>query len=1010
MGQRLASSTGWIAATVSVLLGGCSCSDGGGSQNPDPPGRVEFLELDAPVARASAAPRVPISVAVGNSTGSGSGEVEVVLSGRYWFDATQAGRPMTFVQTTDPQSATRLRLDPGEVRVIFPVWDVLADEGLGRAPTGAAVQRIELTATATPTGNGSPWTLVSERRVDSTSRAMPPLPLDTLPFVSFREPLSFLSRDPATGAIESRSVERVWSSSESSNETRDVFFSFFGSITQETRLGLDQQFKADPFDPLPAHQDFGTDGIQAVIPTDFNPERPDCLATPRGALTYVEWDPDTGSPVVEQSFGAVHALPGAKTPGAPAAFFQLGEDPVSALRGWLYWVYAYDAGSGELNVALTLMSARGADALTRGANVDRTLLTGLSQEPAAPQLVAAHMKGDGQTFQLVFGVRTASGLEKLRLVEVSDGGTQGLLVSAVADLPDPVAIAGESVRGWHLRPWDDGTSGRTSLLLVREVADQQAPMVTKPIKWIQSDLLEFDVGAGAWAWRALPDWRFDITTAPLPGASASQRHLGLHAVHTDDLDAGLGHPGSDLTLVTNDTKFSVWVLSGGAGMTPEWRRALHIEFETVALRKTQFLDINGDQLLDFVTQDLNKQWEYYSSSLSGVAGSITALAGSGDRPELFDLNDDDLWDLIAGTELFLQEETGFVRSRKSETLAMVAAAVQPTKALVEQVFLEEGRIHLVLWGSRKGTVIPVGLSPADPEGFFIEGERAVEFAEVATGVLLEVWPWTKTAIQGAPAAKDLIGITDAGELWHWAAAGESFEPPQRADPGSLDPRAGLALVRRGELPPDADRVRNVLPQDVIGARRDGRGVVVFAAPDLEPSEFPVRLTSDERIVKVAAASLTEDRTDDLVLLIERNSPAGVTYRLCAYEQQPSAAAGQLNPEPFFASAKERALWKVFAGPDAQVDGFGFDYRVTSDSEGFFLYESPSQERPNGVFFRRRLDGVDGTSFVRSPIVSRKGAAFNFVMTDTDRDGQAEVIATDDQMAVGVVDRGSRSEP
>ncbi|MEM7199352.1 MAG: hypothetical protein AAF628_03745 [Planctomycetota bacterium] len=958
--------------------------------------------------------------------GDGTDPVEVKLSGQYWFNPPPSGQPMTpglpmtLVQTSDPLSATCFSLAPGEARIFIAKWNLLADEGLGRMPGSATVQRVEFTAVVDEGENG--LSAVSARRVSPSSELpMAPLPLDTLPFVTFRERLEFLSRDPDTGAIESRSPERVWASSDALNETRDLFFSFKREGGGgEKRLGLDQQFRADPIDPLPAHLDVDDD-IQAVMPTDFDPERPDCLATVKGDLTYLKWDRTSGLPDLPQNLGRVQEVGvGSKRPADAARSFQLNDD----LEGWLYWVYGYRSTEEKLDLGLTLVTARGADPSAQGTIKEvRTLVSGLRQDPGEPQLVAAHLKGDRGSLQLVFAVGPADGLS-FRLVETTEGA-QGLQVSNVTNLPGPGAITEGSVRRWFLRPWHDGAPNATSLVLVREVADDEATTAQKPIKQIRSDLLEFDAAAGSWGWRVLPEARFDLSTAPLPGASSSQRHLRLHAVHSDDLDAGLGAPGSDLTLVTNDTKFSVWVLSNGAATTPQWRRVLHADFDTPALRSTRFLDINGDHLLDFVTRDDNGLWEYYSSSLSGVAGSITALAGSADRPELFDLNGDDLWDLIAGTEVFVQQETGLVRSRKSEAIEEAAEGLQVTKALVEQVFIEEGRVHLVLWGPRGGTVVPVAAPPSDPaqdpegEGFVIENERRVNFPEVPSGTLQEVWPWASSAIESTPASKDLIGLNNAGQLWHWKAAEMSFGLPEQANPDSqhlLEPSAGLALVRRGNLAPDEDRVRNRLAQDVVGVKQGGRGLVVFTAPDLRPEvldDHALSLAPGELVVKIAAASLTEDRTDDLVLLIQRTSMIqgtsrlGVTYRLCAFEQQSTPAASQEAPEPFFTSAKERALWKLFAGENAEVRGFGFDYRAVANSEGFLLFEG--DDPPTGVFFRRRVDGLQGTSFVRSPIVvSRKGAAFNFVMTDTDRDGQADVVGADDQMTVRVVDRGDRA--
>jgi hypothetical protein len=961
--------------------------------------------------------RLPISVSITNP--SPTRAMRVRLQGRYEIDNTTF--PCTPVLDGDPQTDAEFDLAPLERRRQFVVWNVAFDEGLGNRlvndPPYSTPRLCQVSVEAVRIA--SPGSALAGAPLRASASAGP-TQLSTNPFVDFRENLL-------------ADVGRTWSAGdEQTQATRDLFFTRFptsGGGAQETTLGLDQQFEPLQITPPPPVFDFlaatppVNNGVYDLVPTDFDPDAPDCLVWIDGSFRYVRW-PNSAGAVVEQ-LGPVGAALGRR--GRDPITFTIGSGSAQQKVAVFHtWDEQVSGGNKTVQVRLTAVARNslGGFAITTGP-VDTFFLNGT---PAVNiSAVGGDFDGDPATHELVLGT---SGTERataplpglLHRWTFSLSGAQ-LVISApapLATMPPATGDATRNISAWLMTGWRDEAGSRDGLVVVRQL--DGTPTLNRELDvWV----LRQNAGGGLQtSWSLLTS---ELSARPVgQGGFPELGITSLRRVFAEDLDGNVdGIGGSDLLLVferresaTNQVFADVWLYARRAARPAQWRRIVKdlVVLDPVTLQPYsqfggqvdaeafQLVDVNGDRLLDLLTAERrllppvppaqpqparDAHCNYLASSLSGVAGKLRNLGAEAGLPErrsvlpgLLDADGDGNTDVVTGGLLLLGSPDGTYTQARSLVAGPLA------RHRVERLFLDAPADSMeVIVGDEsinaQNRVYRLGGMGAGVTSLSVT--TLFDYSLGGSGDLREVRTLTAPDT-GARRVKDLVGLVGGpatSSLRRGRVEGGTTLLSASMWSGQVATAAGLALVRRSAIPLGSTAGTEAEVQDVVvaDAQNPGRVVIFESHNAYQPRTFDF---AGENVVRIAEGSIGSDSLEDLCVLTEQNG----IYRVRCLQQsadpsfgigQPAAQLELARFQRPFASSAIRSL-QFDRGARAFAQGF----LLVDDDQGGSLRSEVRLLRPIGDSAGLAL------RMVRSPLDQPVDLPIEAVVADRDKDQLIEV--------------------
>ncbi|MCA8949109.1 MAG: hypothetical protein KDE27_06390 [Planctomycetes bacterium] len=954
--------------------------------------------------------KLPIALKVRNPS---QRAMHVRLAGDYRIDGGSP-RAMTAFDSELPEGRLEFDLEPGETSSRFFVWNVVADEGLGISVEDAQPNNPKLRAevimvaeAVLPNGPGPNAAPLSTRFEDNRFTT-----LSTQPFVGFRENLL-------------RSAQRVYSSGiDAEAEARDIVYTIRpdtipagGSRSQEFLIDISQQFEPRQLVPPPPVFDFDPlsgvqNGVYDIVPTDFVPANengsvPDCLAWVSDRFFTVEWLTGGVPPVVTD----IGTASGGSRRGRVPSFFRLGSGS-SEQFVTVFFTYSEMVVSGGKQVDLSLITVS-RDAAGQWTVTPRPAEPfQLPDQAAGPVAVAPipmllELDGDPATREIAFLNQGAEYQVAGRpgLLHYYSFGLVGGDVAVVAGptlLPAPLLPVGNpdrEVEIWRFEPWRE-PGAADGIVMVRQLrAIGQLPR-------------EFDVhvyrqpAAGT-----LGTWQLETVLTPPQNVIAGN----LEELYAADLDGQAdGILGPDLMLTfthkyansswptENSQDLHVWLYAARSNQAPVWRELLaHVAAqdpdtgqtypnEVGRVYETRLVDVNGDRFLDLLTgeEDItfmpNSQtglsrprfWNYFASSMSGVAGGLADLGLPPVRlPGNLDANADGHEDFIADSVLYLGSALGsfagnvggFGGGNDASYIVGRIFADTPVDATDVLGYSATAGCRIVRLGGL-GAAPFTTTTLADPD-----------FGQAVALVRPLTAPDTASR-----EAVDLVALTNAGTLLRGRFSGGAFAATPLTLTGNVAAwvPGGLALCRREALSESLDPLVSTAVEDVVAVPQNRDAVVVFQSHD-DYQPLQIDMPAGQQVVRIAAGSCDGDRYDDLLVLTVQ----GDLWRVLSYAQDPAPTVG------FGGGAMPREFMRFTAPfPGAEARSFAFDRRATRLAEGFLLFDEAGSSNRGEVRFILPVVAADQyVRLVRSPVQNDIPTDFGSIVTDVDADGLVEVI-------------------
>jgi hypothetical protein len=1007
-------------------------------------------------------PRLAIPFQVRNP--SAIRPMRVRVSGDYYladFAAEQPpvpSRPMTLFVSGAADAALEFDLAPGVTAKRFVVWNVIADEGLGCAVPASGslginnplkVADVFVIAEAL-----APTTSATGRPLRTRQLAPNTTTLCTLPFVEFRTNLV-------------TSAERVYSAGiESTAATRDLFYTVvpatlsplppLGSGAQDYLLGLNQQFEPiqitpEPqlFDVRPSSGSPGS-GVFELVPTDFQAgsgglSQPDCIFWRDTSYFTAVW-PTNGQPPTIEPIASVSAnLPVRSSVGQS---FVLNDANGSVFVAVFYTHTQPTVVPQDLQLQLNVLSRRrnlagswvGDWAVTQGPGVVTFQLPATPSGAAVPVNLDAEFgefDGNPATKEIVFacvGSEFATGLRRglMDMFVFGLDGAGAIVVSNPIALPSvTIANTASTVEEFRLVPWRTAAGGVDGIAYLRQLNNTTPP---------QTRLYDVHVlrgsGSGSLASGA---WTFETRIDSANGYEINNSTQQILDVYSTDLDSAAGGiGGSDLLLAVNynrgavgidsSKRMDVWHYANRSDGRREWRRVLGdvraqlpsgttLSAGNGRIEASGLVDVNGDRFPDFLSGEEDNTllgnvperarfWNYFSSSLAGVAGGLKSLPLSGQPgqvsasrlPGTLDANFDGQLDLVAGDRLYLGSAIG----RYTTTSATGFLSGITSYHRVEKIYGATGAdaVDVLVYDgatSNSRIVRVTGFaSVAQPQLGVIPLATNLGFASPLLSAVALAAPDS-----GARDAKDVLGLTAGGAVLRRRLDGGNWTAFPVAGGFSALASAGLAVIRRGGLTATNLRLeRNDLVQDFAVVRGDDANKVLVWESHNGYQPRSIALPAGESAVRIAAASATADTYEDLLVLTVLGSGSSAVWRVRTIAQNPDPLVGLGGGAPTLEFLR-------FGQPYAQaaLRSFAYDQATASLAEGFLLFDDegsvPGTSRSEARFVRASVDpgNVLGIKLTRSPIGDAVDNTLDAVIADTDADGFSEVVGG--QWTVGV---------
>jgi len=930
--------------------------------------------------------------------------VRIGFKGTYRINNTGDPLAVTFARTAEAGTRLEIELAAGEVRPHYLIWNVLADEGLGLRVTQSMPQVARVLVKAEVATMAGITPVASERESNGTT-------LNTPPFVGFPETLF-------------DDIARVSSAGKSprTQRTRDVFYTTRSPLgPQEYVIAVDQRFAPvvrpglAPFDFRQAGR---SNGMTSVYPTDLLADRPDCIgqfADNQFPFYYVAWNRDNAPPDVtliepRDRLGGGDVVAG----GVKGAEFTVAADG-RMLPGVVFLNRDALTATDEARIYLKSIVFFGYDqnqqpVFRPNTTTDMRVMPRNPDGSAMPlgyHIVSGDFDGDENTTEMVLGnvgveraTPAAPGWFDVFRVEADPMGPVGTVrLVAVTPNPLPAVPAGPgrdlAIDPWSLIAWPNPTQpGRPGLLLARTFRNGPSRNDARLLHTF--DVLEQHPSGGfaGSAWRSL---------GTLTDAAALGK--GLEAVFAVDLDGAIDDkiPAAKTpellaafkktrTATMGDRdKIDLRLLVNRRG-TWGWRTVFEdlepatTDDDKFQASSTQLVDLNGDDFLDLVFQEyrsmtstLDSEFVYYSSALTGVAGglaNLNSVSGSR-RPAVADLDGDGYADIVSRGLVHRGLATGEFPDRIGGFEGSFDAAYQVDRIL--RLGSDRGRERdLVVHDAQTNrAAVQTVLVTKDGVRNLINPGDVVRLTVQPPGTIRDLRSFLPRGRTGVADAKDLAVTVSTGaeiQLYRGALVSGSFVATPWLT--GLGPAAEVTTVRKGPLASaPRDPSLSTLPEDVLVGLVDTNQVRVLRSDRdyaVESLTVPAGI-----VVQVAAASVTEDDLEDLLVLTDE---AGV-LRLWCVPQQGTGGYGQ--------PSDARLLLQFSDAPRADFRGLTFDRGTATLANGIVVFQDvvrfvlPRREQELPQPFRAAM--------IRSTLVDPVRAPLGLLMLDTDADAQAEVF-------------------
>jgi hypothetical protein len=881
--------------------------------------------------------QLPITLEVINRSAR---QVEVQFRGEYSINAGPR-RPLTLARAREAGTAERIVMNGGESRIHYLIWNVVADEGLGIPldDPAATPQLASVFVRGEIVDDRGPARVLGDYKASDEASQ-----LYTSPFVAYQSVL----QDPA---------ERLVSAGIAlSPRTRDLFFSRLErrgplNARAEWVAGVDQTFapiRIPGLQPYDIYNTLGSQhGIIDIYPTDLLANAPDCLvrlARNENPFYHLTWPLPNQGPVVEpiplrtgglrSGSGRVEMNVAFGQSTLPSVVFHGGDDIASddIATVHLIGIARNEQTSPRWRATTQPFSARlprKASGASFGPRPTFRVLGGdYDGDPATTEVFVAHEGIERAT-------ATAPGwFDVFRVQATAPSGDLAFALQAPRAVPAPLPAPGAVDRDtdyWDLCDWPNPVDPtRPAILLVRTFAARTGlPRVNT------FDLLRQGASGGFAnsTWERLGE----LTDNDVAGK------VLLHACALD-LDGSLGGTAEPELIAMfarrGPALLDVRLRVAAAGRMV-WRRTLAdmVPAKPDADRydRGQLVDVNGDDFPDLVvrqsdpgsgTRDSSSGFYAIASALTGVAGGLSEVAVTASntpsrQPAAGDFNLDGYADVISRGILHLGQPNGTY----SQTTGIGPAS--PTASYIARRVFEVGRRDTSLQD-----LITFDPSGASSVQRFTTSNRTVvpgqAFPITAGGGagLRAVLPFVQVGRGGAADHNELAAVVGDGvadnRLHRAAFDGSAFITAPWPN-FSLPILRDLAALRTGDLAADEDPANTQHPQSLAVARPGSNQFVLFNALAGHAASSLTVGGAAETIVRLAAASATDDRLEDLLVLTLEGSRLVRLYCL------PQQVDGRLGPGVLFLQFDE---WD-----GADFRGIGFNPTGQSLAQGIVVFRT-----------------------------------------------------------------------
>ncbi|MCB9917394.1 MAG: VCBS repeat-containing protein [Planctomycetes bacterium] len=920
-------------------------------------------------------------------------------------------RKQATIEAKGANSALDVELAPDSITDHVVVWNIATDIGLGiDSRQGINTARLYVKATAK---NRAGQDVASNTQVSNATI------LQTNPFRTTRTTL-------ADGY-----VRLISNASNPYNRSLQIFLTQRGAVETEQILIPDQQFATIVVPDLkPLQLTDPTENFANTLPVDFEPDTAiACMTMIRGKLEYIRW------PRIPSASATRDLLPASE-------FSLLGEDFQSATMPSSelalasksfalipsYTQNPTNAREREVFLQLVEFSQATKGARPRLKAVTNGTVSLTSEVPATysgldgyyPFLVDVDTRTDVTDKAYVLATAGTHGSDKdgfmnLFRVSTADAGQSVTWeVTRLPTLPDlpfdektqTRRLASELARSDISTMQVKSRPGRPNIVIVEEFRGN-----AKLRKERYAYILTQDANgkfADAWTEIRLPDdsvgTEAQHTLTGISGKdidqdgngdllvflkrSADQRRARVELLLLDLLAA---QPSAEIRPLMTD------VATEGSAAT------MRLEFADP-------IDVNGDGLIDLMVKDFDNnlnpktgKFSYFSSTLSGVPTGLAEIRNAGSivarQPGLFDVNGDNLPDLINGGAIY----TG----REDDTFELLTGGLKggPTNA----VYWPEQLSGLA--GARPEFIEVLAYVPAAIDGHVVNyigrtndqisvrdvarldtSARTLWFTRPLLGPsgTLEGVEKRLLAVLGDTSSARFYTATRTVEFNAQTNANESiFRFDSQPLVSNVVSTEHVALVRSGQLL-DVDMRYNKNRQHIFALEGGGSDKIIYleAHTNYQTPVIWDLFPAQETVIGIQAASVTSDSREDLVVATAADVAGKIAYRVYYFPQGDDGKFATPDKNTLDA---QRLMQFESVRPVSGTSflALGFDQGTGAYASGLFLTQQDSRMIIPEI---SPLTGRFSARMVRSPLENPPQRKLSLVVADENGDGLLEAIA------------------